>query len=100
MIEHRCPGPTSGLVEMLLLTAISVDRLSQLPQVNVACLNGRRTHDCRRTQAGTRSSRRVLSGLPGGIWSSIRAVRTCIARTFIGSTPNQFAAPDFDGHRP
>jgi hypothetical protein len=48
MIEHRCPGPTSGLVEMLLLAAISVDRLSQLPQVNVACLSGRRTHDCLR----------------------------------------------------
>src|SRR5882724_3914413 len=33
---------------MLLLAAISVDRLSQLMQVNVACLIGRRTHDCRR----------------------------------------------------
>src|SRR5258707_11624227 len=48
MIERWCRGPTSGLVEMLRLAAISVDRLSQLPQVNVACLNGCRTLDCRR----------------------------------------------------
>src|SRR5260370_33842968 len=33
MIEQQCPGPTSALVEMVLLAGISVDRLSELPQV-------------------------------------------------------------------
>jgi len=41
---------------MLLLAAISVDRLSQLPQVNVACLSGRRTHDCRRLKRWLRAA--------------------------------------------
>src|SRR5258708_6490255 len=48
MTEYWCPGSTSRLVHTPLLAAISVDRLSQLPQVNVAGLNGSRTHDCRR----------------------------------------------------
>src|SRR6266481_9412275 len=48
IIEHWCRGPTSGLIQTLRLAAISVERLSQLPQVNVGCLNGCRTLDCRR----------------------------------------------------
>src|SRR6266851_6927868 len=46
-LSDRCEA-LCARIQTLLLAAISVDRLSQLPQVNVACLNRCRTLDCRR----------------------------------------------------
>src|SRR5258706_816351 len=91
MIEHWCSGRISGLVQTLLLAAISVDCLRQLPQINVAGLNGSRPHDCCRlrksilalsqpprlasTPANHRSARPPEQVGPGeGIWSQVALV--------------------------